>query len=149
EARINGLPAVPGGGDKKERDNKEQAFLMNQLGGVVKQGLRKLKTEPALDPSMDAFFHQQPTPAGQDHDRDNLRQLLFALDQEKTRQPGYKPKYRNRPGETVGKRYDFWRGITEKFKHRLGTIRPYPCKDTQDHALVQPALKARRVKSRP
>ncbi|MNP16580.1 hypothetical protein D3C76_1089840 [compost metagenome] len=68
-AGEQGLAAVPGGGDEEERQAEEQAFLVDQLGGIAQQRRRQLPAEAFLDALGEQVLQHQPDPADQHDDR--------------------------------------------------------------------------------
>ncbi|MNZ95584.1 hypothetical protein D3C78_1147440 [compost metagenome] len=93
----NQLAAVPRRGDEEERQDKEQAFLMDHLRCVTQQGFWYFALEYAREQLGQAVFQHQPDPADQHDGGDPARQALLAIDQNETAHPGDETKERNDP----------------------------------------------------
>ncbi|MND94975.1 hypothetical protein D3C80_872150 [compost metagenome] len=88
QAGEHQLAAVPGGGDEKERQDEEQAFLVNHLRGIAQQRLRDLALEHLGEQLGEGVFQHQPDPADQHHDGDPAGQAFLAVDQDEAGDPG-------------------------------------------------------------
>ena len=78
------LTAVPGGGDEKERQDEEQAFLVDQLGRVAQQRRRDLPAEAAGEGLPQEVLEDQPDPADQHDDCQYLGEALLPVDHDET-----------------------------------------------------------------
>ncbi|RML24842.1 hypothetical protein ALQ98_05593 [Pseudomonas syringae pv. lapsa] len=91
------LTTVPGGGDEKERQHEEQAFLMDHLRAVAQQTLRDLTAQRPVEQPDHGVFDHQPQPTDQHHHRDPGCQPCLAIDQNETGDTGNETKRRNEP----------------------------------------------------
>ncbi len=76
---------------RKEREDEEQAFLVDQLGRVAQQRRRDLPAEAAGEGLPQEVLEDQPDPADQHDDRQHLGEALCRSTMMKLNTPEQKP----------------------------------------------------------
>ncbi|MNM60873.1 hypothetical protein D3C81_721660 [compost metagenome] len=88
DAGKHQLAAVPGGGHEEERQDEEQAFLVDHLRRVAQQRLGDFALEDLGEDLGEGVLHHQPDPADEHDDGDPAGQALLAIDQNEAADTG-------------------------------------------------------------